>query len=519
MNLSCPAQARAAAEEASRLAESRAPDLAARAKRTGEPTDEAAPEAAGFALYSARFDAVDAAPALPLRELREAAAVARARLAAVYAATGDAKRAAATLRVARRDALRAGTRRAAAAVESAAAAHYGCLGAWDRCLDHGARAAAAHEAAGEPNRAAEERVARAHAHLAVGCANRAVAALHAVALAQQRTPEDTASSVFLCAPSPLVAAAASAAVAAAALLRGERAAAAAAAAAAAGQRLPRDALELWGLPVVVAAAAVAAPEAGREKDFTDRAARSSAAPRETRAFYLRRLRDVTTPPRHVAAAVAMHVAVEAAAAPLLASDTEPPAAPPRRPRWSFAAPSPPKDWADARAPASWTTDDAEGAGGAPTPRAQLVQAAVALALALDGAPPPLAAACAAHRALAVGRVLRSGGRDVEARVLLGRALARLPPNPRGTRVLGVDPSAYGRCRLRAALDEAAPPGAAASHHDALDELAAVLGDDADVELDLDAEEDFGYRRYRRSRRRGASLAGLCAASSARTRPH
>lgn len=73
--------------------------------------------------------------------------------------------------------------------------------------------------------------------------------------------------------------------------------------------------------------------------------------------------------------------------------------------------------------------------------------------------------------------------------------------------------------LKPLMDEAAPPGAAASHHDALDELAAVLGDDADVDLDLDAEEDFGYRRYRRSRRRGASLAGLCAASSARTRPH
>ncbi|KAH8058371.1 adenylate cyclase [Aureococcus anophagefferens] len=225
--------------EAPRLAESCAPDLAARAKRTGEPTDEAALEAAGFALYSARFDAVDAAPALPLRELREAAAVARARLAAVHAATGDAKRAAATLRVARRDASRAGTRRAAAAVESAAAAHYGCLGAWDRCLDHGARAAAAHEAAGEPNRAAEERVARAHAHLALGCANRAVAALrrgpraaaHARGHGVERLPLRAVA---------LVAAAASAAVAAAALLRGERAARrGAAAAAASGCRATR----------------------------------------------------------------------------------------------------------------------------------------------------------------------------------------------------------------------------------------------------------------------------------------
>ena len=132
---------------------------------------------------------------------------------------------------------------------------------------------------------------------------------------------------------------------------------------------------------------------------------------------------------------------------------------------------------------------------------------------------PIDTASPASPARPLGPMLRAGGRDVEARVLLGRALAKLPPNPRGTRALGVDPSAYGRCRLRVALDEAAPPGAAASHHDALDELAAVLGDDADVDLDLDAEEDFGYGRYRRSRRRGAALAGLCAATSARTRPH
>ncbi|KAH8097884.1 adenylate cyclase [Aureococcus anophagefferens] len=393
-----------------------APDLAARAKRTGEPTDEAAPEAAGFALYSARFDAVDAAPALPLRSARRAVA---ARLAAVHAATGDAKRAAATLRVARRDASRAGTR--ARRGRRIRRAHYGCLGAWDRCLDHGARAAAAHEAAGEPNRAAEERVARAHAHLAVGCANRAVAALHAVALAQQRTPgtRRRASSSARRRPGRRGGVGGR--------RRGRAAARRARAAAAPRGRQAsgcRDALELWGLPVVVAAAAVAAPEAGRDKDFTDRAARSSAAPGR-RARSTSALRGVTAPPRHAAAAVAMHVAVEAAAAPLLASDAEPPAAPPRRPRWSFAAPSPPRLGRRARA---WTTDDAEGAGGAPTPRAQLVEAAVALALALDGAPPPLAPR-ARRTARAVG--VLAGGRDVEARVLLGRALAKLPPNPRG----------------------------------------------------------------------------------------